>query len=255
MKNFKFLVTVLMAAAMTIFISSCSTEDELLQSANDFTVDFKQAQDFAKIYFQNQQKDKLSLRSDWLGESTTFNGANNLPGIHVFNYENGEDKSFVIVSGDNRIAPILAHGDNDFPLDTLPFGIAEWMNKQILFINSLRTTNLVQTKEIGDTWQARVLPKENESGCCEECPNYPECLDNPLIGCGANSDILCDGVTDENPCGNNTYFQYGPLLDTKWGQSCVYNELCPEEPIIPYWPWNGPICGGIYHVVIITLVV
>src|SRR5690606_37734395 len=94
-------------------------------------------------------------------------------------------------------------------------------------IDSIRTTNLIQSAAIADTWQARKLPKAEESGCCEECPNYPECLESPLIGCGTNSDILCDGVTDDNPCGNNTYFQYGPLLNTRWGQGCVYNEECP----------------------------
>lgn len=234
-----------MAFAITFLISSCNKDDELQKSSIEYTVNFTQAKDFAIIHFQNQQKDKLTLRSDWLGESTTIFDNENLPAIHIFNYENGANSSFVIVSGDNRIAPILAQGKSYFPLDTIPFGVADWLQDQINDIKVIRELDPNQETFIRDLWEAKVLPEDDD--CCPECPNYPECISS-LIDCGADINCNDDGVTDDNPCGNTTYSEYGPLLDTEWGQGCVYNQLCPTEGLIPV-PWGlGFVyeleCGG-----------
>ncbi|MDV7401446.1 C10 family peptidase, partial [Arthrospira platensis SPKY1] len=73
-----------------------------------------------------------------------------------------------------------------------------------------------------------VLSEVNENyrigfiNCCEECPNYPECLIDPELGCG-DVNVFCD------PCGPWQTVTVGPLLTTRWGQRCTYNEQCPDE--------------------------
>lgn len=221
-------------------LSSCSQDEDIsIQNQNDFIVTFDEAKQFAEAHFVKTNRSNLSLRSDGFGESTTFNGEGDLPGLHVFNYDNGNEKFFVIIAGDERVPPILAHGNNEFPLDTLPFGVSDWMIHEIQYIDSIRLTEKVQDDYIKDFWEGRRLPIGYD--CCEECPNWPDCQYDP-VGCGDET-INCNGVTDDNPCGDNTYFQYGPLLDTEWGQGCVYNELCPEEPTLP-WGGGIPACGG-----------
>ena len=113
------------------------------------------------------------------------------------------------------------------------------MQAQILGIDSIRSSNSEQETYIADIWQSITFPSYD---CCEECPNYPDCYEEG-INCGANV-----GCGNGDPCGHKTYFLEGPLLDTEWSQGCVYNELCPEEPILPNpvppLP-AGPLCGGL----------
>jgi len=207
---------------MSLLLFSCSQEEyKVDQNHNDYIVTFAEAKQLAQAHFAKTRKSNASLRNDEFGESTTFNGEGDLPGLHIFNYNNNDSKSFVIISGDERVPPVLAHGDNEFPLDYIPFGVADWMQHEIEYIDSIRSANKVQDDYIKDFWEEERFPIGYD--CCEECPNWPDCQYDP-VGCG---DIIPCGNGD--PCGETTYYQYGPLLDTEWGQGCVYNEICPSE--------------------------
>lgn len=243
----KRLFLLLIIVATTIFMSSCNREDiENSQNDENNIVNFDEAKEVAIQHFSKQHRSNANLRNGGLGESITFNGVDNLPGLHIFKYENGDEKSFVIISGDNRVTPVLAYGNNDFPLEDVPFGVADWMNTQITMIDDIRASEFTQEPYIHDLWDALILPDEEE--CCEDCPNYPECEIDSRIGCGGDSDYFCHGITPDNDCGNTTYYEYGPLLDTEWGQGCVYNELCPEEGIVQVTWGLGFVqeyeCGG-----------
>ena len=201
---------------------SCSQDQYIsTKDQTDYIVSFDDAKRFVENHMFQTQKSNISLRSNDFGESNTFHGENNLPGLHVFNYENNGQKAFVIISGDQRIPPVLAHGENEFPLDTLPYGVADWMHHEVKYIDSIRSINKSQDDYIANLWNGEMSPFGYN--CCDDCPNWPDCQYDP-IGCG---DIIPCG--DENPCGENTYFQYGPLMNTEWGQGCVYNELCPSQ--------------------------
>lgn len=219
--NFFFL-----ALTMLFSFSSCTEENEIVvQRSDDYAVTFDEAKIFAQNHFAKKNAEKgVNLRSDDFGDSKTFKGKDDLPGLHIFNYENDEEFSFVIISGDNRITPVLAYGDDKFPLDYIQYGIADWMKKQIDFIDSIRTTDLGQTDFINGLWE-NDLPVGWD--CCEECPNWPDCqYDN--IGCG-DEGINCNGVSSENPCGNITTAITGPLMSTRWGQNCPYNLSAPSD--------------------------
>ena len=200
------------------------------------------AKKLAVNYFNKIHKTTLVARNDFLVSSKTFTGANGLPGAHIINYDDGNSKRFVIIAGDNRIPPLLAYGEHEFLLDTMPYGIADWLNQQIKFIDSIRTTDLVQEDGIKEMWENDMIIPEEDNDCCPECPNYPDCL-GPEVGCGANIDCNGDGNDDDDPCGHYNTELYGPLLDTEWGQGCVYNEYCPINTNCEWWMCDHSATG------------
>ena len=236
MKNLFYFLT----ALSFIFIIGCSKNEnfQLNQNTNQKNsniVSFETAKKLSINYLNKTQGKKrkkgLVARNESLVSAKTFNGENELPGVHIFNYEEGNNKRFVIIAGDKRVVPVLAYGDHEFRFDTMPYGVADWLEHQILFIDSIRTTTLTQEPGIKELWDNnmnfnRIIP-DSYDDCCPECPNWPQC-EYENIGCGA--DIVC--------CGEYTVSEYGPLLNTTWGQGCVYNEDCPENTNCDWW-----LCG------------
>lgn len=123
MRRFKTFIGLII---LLLGLNSCQEEDfTQIHSNEDFIVDFQKAKVIAQKHFtRNAIQSRTSIDPNW-GESITFNGANDLPGLHVFNYVENSESSFVIIAGDNRVPPILAYGESSFPLDTVPFGVAD----------------------------------------------------------------------------------------------------------------------------------
>lgn len=221
MKKMKFLVTVL---TVILIFGACSKKDEL-QNNNHF-ITLEQAIKIAKENVDNTITDekKSSLRSDDFTPLNTISleDDSNTPTLYIINYRKNGDDYFNIISADNRLDYVLAFGEEIIRTEDIREGVEVWINEQINLISYIRTNNLSKYQVLTEIIQARVLPEE-ETDCCEECPNYPECEIRPWIGCG-DPNIDCE----YDPCeGISLYISVGPLMTTRWGQGCDYNDDCP----------------------------
>lgn len=166
--------------------------------------------------------------------------------MYVFNYINND--GFVIISADERYAPICAFIDTGhFGIDTVPATFVTWFeatleNIEMVRYHSYENSTIARTAWIdlldrSDLINYLVHMDPQPFGgdgnglfpngdCCPDCPNYPDCLDWPWSGCGA--EVNCD-PRDPDPCGNIQTLIVGPLMQTEWGQGCTYNELCPDK--------------------------
>jgi hypothetical protein len=113
----------------------------------------------------------------------------NIPLIYIYNTT--QTKGFIIVSGDDRVLPILGYSDEGlFDMGTVPPALQkliEGYKNQILFAQE---QDFSATTEIQKQWNSL---KENEQ--------FPQ--------------KSLSAVT--------------PLLSTKWNQSPYYNDLCPYD--------------------------
>jgi streptopain len=93
------------------------------------------------------------------------------PSMYIINYENN---GFVIISGDNRISPILAYSDNNsFPTEgsDLPEGIITWMKTIDQTVKKIRNEKKEQSKDLKKLWQQNFRNinedrKRKNSFCC-----------------------------------------------------------------------------------------
>ena len=212
----KFLVTVL---TIILIFGACSKDVELPPKGHFITIE--QAIEFAKENRGNTLVDenKVSLRS---GDFTPLNTISldddtETPALYIINYRSNGEDFFNIISADNRLDYVLAFGEGVIESVDIKEGLNVWIHDQIKVIQQIRSQNLTKKQVVTEVIQAKVLP-ENESDCCEACPNWPECEIKPWIGCG-NPNIECD------PCDAiNNLTIVGPLMSTEWGQGCYYND-------------------------------
>ena len=88
-------------------------------------------------------------------------------------------------------------------------GLQLWLDKQKSIVEYVRSINDQQSDEIRYLWEA------DGHGISEP---------------GGTDDIV-------DPCnGPREWFEYGPLLDTRWGQGCIYNAECPTGINSIYFP-------------------
>lgn len=220
MRKLNFLVTVV----CVFILGSCSKNDDTLKNYHLITVD--QAIEIAKENRNTSIIDekKLSQRGDdfILLNTFTLDDENNIPSLYIINYKIGGNEFFNIISADSRLDNVLAYGERTIQQSDIVEGLSVWINEQIRLIQEIRNRNLTKYEVLTDIIQARVLPKD-KTNCCEECPNYPDCLIFPWLGCG-EPDINCE----YDPCeGISIYISVGPLMTSRWGQGCDYNADCP----------------------------
>ena len=116
------------------------------------------------------------------------NAADNaMPEFYVFNNTGG---GFVVVSGDDRFAPILGYSfKENIKTDSIPDNIIEWFDgyrKSIRY--ALDSMNIITADEVKESWN-RLLNQPQKS---------------PAV------------VVE-------------PLIKTKWDQNKYYNALCPAD--------------------------
>lgn len=171
---------------------------------------------------------------------------NEIPALYVFNYINRE--GFVVISADERHEPICALVESGtFEADTVPSMLVAWFEATVENIEKVRYENYDNTLRAKSSW-IDLFDKTNlmsyiinmnpqpfggdgnglfpDPNCCPDCPNFPDCLDDPHIGCGAN--VNCE-PRNPDPCGDWHSHTVGPLLPCQWGQGCTYNEQCPDK--------------------------
>lgn len=195
--------------ALSIMMGSCYQENkaELLQTNpnTEFVVSAQTAQDVAFYYLHKNENVPATrgrqMEGGKIKNSFAINDNSSMPVMHIINYEGG---GFAIISGDNRIEPMLAYADEgtfgDNELD-YPEGLTLWINHIKSTIGYIRENNVAAPEEIIDHWKAcevygksRVVPDETLE--CE----HGETVENTIVG---------------------------PLLSTKWDQVEPYNLTMP----------------------------
>ena len=170
---------------------------------------------------------------------------NGVPALYIFNY--AQRNGFVVISADERHEPVCAIIESGrFEEDVVPSSFISWFEVTVENIEMLREGLIDNTAQAKTSW-LELLDKTNlityvkrmdhkpfddeingliaDDDCCPDCPNYPECLDYPWPGCGA--EVNCE--TSVDPCEPYQQKGVGPLLSTQWGQGCSYNECCPDR--------------------------
>lgn len=72
------------------------------------------------------------------------------PEYYIFNNPNG---GWVIIAGDDRLCPILAHSDSgSFVSDDMPENIARWMNALTKTVVTVRNSGIVQSEKTRKAW-------------------------------------------------------------------------------------------------------
>ncbi|MBN8684271.1 MAG: C10 family peptidase [Chitinophagales bacterium] len=154
-----------------------------------------------------------------------------VPVMYIANYQKG---GFVVIAADERHEPVCALVEKGaYSSAEVPSMLIDWFD--LTFESIIRVRSLGSNVEMyaDKTWVTllRDIGKETFlliEDCCPECPNYPECLTHPVIGCGAP--VICDGSNNTgDPCWPYTSTVKGPLMKTSWGQGCTYNDLCPDK--------------------------
>ena len=191
--------------ALSIMMGSCYQENKskLLQTNpnKEFVVSAQTAQDVAFFYLHKNENVPNTrgrqMEGSKVKNSFAINDNSSMPVMHVINYEGG---GFAIISGDNRIEPMLAYADegafSENELD-YPEGLTQWINHIKSVIGYIRDNNVAVPKELISHWQA--------------CEMYGKSRVEP------DETLDCEHgekVDDE---------RVGPLLSSMWDQDIPYN--------------------------------
>lgn len=160
----------------------------IVLSANAAPVDSVVAKQVAMNFYKSMTASSLSaqcvysLQKPWDDISHTC--------FYVFNV----DKGFVIVSGDDKIEPVLGYSlDETFNLPDVPDNMLFFLNSYADEIEAILRSPFTDNKSTKEKWDAlredRYVP---------------------------HRDVVV-----------------GPLISTKWGQTNFYNELCPADSLGP----------------------
>lgn len=126
-----------------------------------------------------------------------------LPIMHVVNYEGG---GFIIVAGDNRIEPLLAHSETGYFKEdeaNYPEGLKLWINHINQTISYIRENDVELPSELEAYWNQYLSEEDIDSRYIK-----------PVDTCQEIEDGLHDRTV-------------GPLLSTKWNQGHPFNEQMP----------------------------
>ncbi len=130
------------------------------------------------------------------------------PSMYIINYEGN---GFVIISGDNRISPILARSDNGtFPLSNkrLPGGLISWFSAVHTTIQSLRKDNVKQLPLHKKIWEKYTLESVAKQG-------------------GKNGRYTYIGDCNLGDSNVTLITDCDPLLSSAWNQDNGYNDVAP----------------------------
>lgn len=198
MKMFKLFWRCLFIALTTFIFFSCQKEEKYSffpQEHSQNFINLKDATDIASVlkFEQNGLRKTGDPSINQIGQITPIIDNKNVPAFYVINYQNG---GFLLLSADNRVKPILAYSEDaffDVAVNNQPLGLFDWQANVTKNIEYIRENNLKQTNEIKYQWDnLTVFNKED-----------------PIDGC------------------ENQTIQFGPLINTTWGQGCGYNTYMP----------------------------
>ena len=132
-------------------------------------------------------------------------------------YENANGEGWVIIAGDDALAPVLAYSETGtFRTDNMPVNVKSWLGKYNKFVRKIEAEGVIATEEATEQWTALRRGARKAKG---------------------------DAVV-------------GPLIDTQWDQDSPYYDLCPGTgtskaytgcvatamaQVMNYWQW--PVKG------------
>ncbi len=150
---------------------------------------------------------------------STFTYKDNLgdASFYIVNFNEG---GFIIVSGDDRIYPILAFSEkNNIPVENiskLNYGLVNWFQQRHEFAKMVKLRNIRQSFVVKNQWTEIAIKSQIVNGNRNVMVVFPECLEE--------GQTFWDTET------------YGPLLDTQWdqygGNTLLPNFGCSQ-------PFNG----------------
>ena len=115
------------------------------------------------------------------------------PEVYYYIFNSTSPRGFVIVSGDDKVIPILGYSDlRSFDQDNVPAHVTAWLDGYKDQVKYAIDNDLSSTDEISAEWQA--------------------------LSASSNNGVLLKS-------GNAV----SPLIETTWDQSPYYNALCPYD--------------------------
>ena len=174
-------------------------------------VTIEKAQNVATTFLRNQKgttlKSSIQINLALLGEITPQ--LQNQGGVlksaktnipYYYIFNVNGNEGFVIVSGDDAALPILGYSNtNGIDINNLPPAFIKWMEGYKKQIQYLRANNIVPSEQIKNMWED--------------------------IGSATKLKSTKSGVA--------------PLIQTKWDQLPIYNNLCPRK-----YFWNDRASTG-----------
>ena len=107
----------------------------------------------AQKFMHGKNLSLISNHSHARGESSISNEA----AYYIFNAE--DNGGFVIVSGDDRIAPVLGYSDTgEFRIDNMPDNLRTWLDNYETQIKSLSSNNLMEQKSLVRSAKQAIEP-------------------------------------------------------------------------------------------------
>lgn len=144
--------------------------------------------------------------------------------FYIVNYEGG---GFIIMSADNRVAPILAYSDEgNLALgDELPGGFVEWMEDLTLHIDDIRSSEIERSGNVADEWTPRSMQRF-------------------IAGLDPNQDMV-DRYPEEQYPECNTHSEQMPLTVTQWDQGVGFNDqIFWPTTALPFFPYCQRYSNG-----------
>lgn len=200
MINHKKISSIALAATISLF--SCSeeftTNNPLEKIASENAVSLEEAIGIASVLeFKGPHISRAKVKDQvpsykTVSQSLSIPDANGLPNLHIVNYKEG---GYAIVSGDNRIAPILAIAENGsltLTEDNLPEGLILWLAETSDMVSYTKKMNEPRTNLMVQSWgpcETRALSTQTESPCPEDCDKNYYAQVNPLLSTTWNQGV------------------------------------------------------------------
>ncbi|WP_348702480.1 C10 family peptidase [Tenacibaculum sp. 190524A02b] len=194
-----------------VLLTSCNTQEVEKQASiekKNYVVKEQLAKKIALQMLSEKGKNTIVEKDVTI---SSLNDANEDPYFYIVNEQGKNKESFVIVSGDKRLEPVLAYGNEIFDLEDAPEELKFWMKGYTNKIDYLRQ----EEKDIKEV----SLKK----------------FDAKVERVGAKSSLQ---QRKENE-------HVSQLIETSWGQRCVYNSFSPKKEDIDCEDTNFP-CGRAY---------
>ncbi len=183
----------LLAMSLLALLGSCDflndDDDPVAEDPvpSDYIKQLDEAVQDSREYEEDQGFNSFEIRNTY-----TLNADDGLPGLHVVNYERGQEDRFLIHSADRRVPFHLAQGPGTFSQEDDTEGIGVWLRWQKGLASYLRQ-NEVSMQDFLD-----IYLQGEQLSILDPCEGY---------------NVVRD-IVPSNPEG---------LLSSKWGQGCSYN--------------------------------
>jgi len=183
--------------------------DDVNHIANNFTSE-KYTIDFLKIRKKSDLSSSKGVEGFKIKKIKNIKTIkeNNKQLLHIINYDEG---GFIILSGDKRSIPILAHSlTNNFDLDIedTPSGVLKWLAFAKSQINEIKTKGFGSYKHIDQKWDDIISGKIGEINLSKYSSK--------------------DEEPDPNDCEDEIIITVSPILKTTWDQGYGFYESLPN---------------------------